>query len=190
MGILALVTAPIVGRLMGRIDPRLIVSYGMAALAISFFMRAHFNAQADYMSVAIAMLVLGAGVPACLVTLTALAVSDLSAEKVTGGSGLQNFIRIMAMALGASLTTTYWESAAKEARANLVSIIDPATTLAPASGLPADSRLAAFSRMVDAQAVMLATNDFYAMATILILIFAAVVWLAKRPQGPLKEVRH
>jgi DHA2 family multidrug resistance protein len=190
MGILALVTAPIVGRLMGRIDPRLIVSYGMAALAISFFMRAHFNAQADYMSVAIAMLVLGAGVPACLVTLTALAVSDLSVEKVTGGSGLQNFIRIMAMALGASLTTTYWESAAKEARENLVSIIDPATTLAPASGLPADSRLAAFSRMVDAQAVMLATNDFYAMATILILIFAAVVWLAKRPQGPLKEVRH
>ena len=44
--------------------------------------------------------------------------------------------------------------------------------------------------MVDAQAVMLATNDFYAMATILILIFAGVVWLAKRPKGPLKQVSH
>jgi DHA2 family multidrug resistance protein len=190
MGILAVITAPIVGRLMARIDPRLIVSYGMAVLAVSFYMRAHLNAQADYMSVAIAMFVLGAGVPACLVTLTSLAVSDLPPEKVANGSGLQNFIRIMAMAVGASLTSTYWEDATKENRANLVSIIDPATTLTAPSGLPADSGLAVFSKMVDSQAVMLATNDFYAMATILILIFAGVVWLAKRPKGPLKQVSH
>ena len=92
----------------------------MAVLAVSFFMRAHLNAQADYMSVAIAMFVLGAGVPACLVTLTSLAVSDLPPEKVANGSGLQNFIRIMAMAVGASLTSTYWENATKASRANLV----------------------------------------------------------------------
>jgi DHA2 family multidrug resistance protein len=144
----------------------------------------------SYMSVAIAMFVLGAGVPACLVTLTSLAVSDLPPEKVANGSGLQNFIRIMAMAVGASLTSTYWEDATKENRANLVSIIDPATTLTTPSGLPADAGLAVFSKMVDAQAVMLATNDFYAMATILIVIFAGVVWLAKRPKGPLKQVSH
>ncbi|MEK1891552.1 MAG: DHA2 family efflux MFS transporter permease subunit, partial [Phyllobacterium sp.] len=127
MGILAVITAPIVGRLMTKIDPRLIVSYGMAVLAISFYMRAQFTAQADYMSVAIAMFVLGAGVPACLVTLTSFAVSDLPPEKVASGSGLQNFIRIMAMAVGASLTATYWEHATKESRADLVSIINPTT---------------------------------------------------------------
>src|SRR3546814_8729781 len=55
MGILAVVSAPIVGRLMTRIDPRLIVTYGMVMLAISFFMRAQLTAQADYMSVATAM---------------------------------------------------------------------------------------------------------------------------------------
>jgi DHA2 family multidrug resistance protein len=190
MGILAVLTAPIVGRLMAKIDPRLIVTYGMVVLAISFFMRAHLNAQADFMSVAIAMVVLGAGVPACLVTLTSLAVSDLPPDKVANGSGLQNFIRIMAMAVGASLTSTYWENATKASRANLVSIIDPTRTPSPPSGLPADAGLAAFSKTVDAQAVMLATNDFYAMATILILVFAGVIWLAKRPKGPLKQVGH
>ena len=51
---------------------------------------------------------------------------------------------------------------------------------------PGKSLLAMFSKMVDAQAVMLATNEFYAMATGLMLVFAAVVWLAKRPKGPLK----
>lgn len=190
MGILAVITAPIVGRLMAKIDPRIIVTYGMTVLAASFFMRAQLTAQADYFSIAIAMFVLGAGVPACLVTLTSLAVSDLPPEKVANASGLQNFIRIMAMAVGASLAVTYWENATKESRAHLVAIIDPATTLAPPASLPANSALSAFSRMVDSQAVMLATNEFYAMATVLILIFAAVVWLAKRPKGPLKQVSH
>src|SRR3546814_2684062 len=76
------------------------------------------------MSVATAMFVLGAGVPACLITMTSLGVSDLPPNKVANGSGLQSFIRIMCMATGASLTSTYWESATKENRANLVSIID------------------------------------------------------------------
>ena len=190
MGILAALTAPVVGRLIAKIDPRLIVTYGMIVLAVSFFMRAHLTPQADYVSVAVAMFILGAGVPACLVTLTALAVSDLPPEKVANGSGLQNFIRIMAMAAGASLTLTYWEHVTKEYRANLVSIIDSATTLSPLAGSSADSTLPAFSRMVDEQAMMLATNDFYAMATILVLIFAGVVWMNKRPKGPLKQVSH
>ena len=187
MGILAVLTAPLVGRLLAKVDPRLIVTYGIAALALSFYMRAHLTAQADYQSVALAMLVLGAGVPACLVTLTSLAVSDLPADRVANGSGLQNFIRIMAMAVGASLTATYWEDAAKSSRANLVSIIDPAAVPA---GAPGDPGLAMFSRMVDQQAVMLATNDFYAMATILILVFAALIWLAKRPKHGLQQVGH
>src|SRR3546814_13912190 len=63
MGILAVVSAPIVGRLMTRIDARLVVTYGMVMLAIQFFMRAQRNDKADYSVVATAMLMLGVGVP-------------------------------------------------------------------------------------------------------------------------------
>jgi len=190
MGVLALLTAPAVGRLLAKIDPRLIVTYGMAMLAVSFFMRARLTAQADYAHVAMAMLVLGAGVPACLVTLTALGVADLPPERVVAGSGLQNFIRIMAMAVGASLTSTYWDHMIKASRANLVADIDPMVGATPPPGLPAEASLPAFSRLVDAQAVMLATNAFYAMAAILILLFAGAIWLARRPKGPLKQISH
>jgi DHA2 family multidrug resistance protein len=190
MGILAVLTAPIVGRLLSKVDPRLIVTFGMGVLAISFFMRAHFTAQADYLHIAMAMFVLGAGVPACLVTLTSLGVADLPPERVAGGSGLQNFIRIMAMAVGASLTSTYWDHMIKASRADLVAEIDPMAGATPPPGLPPEAGPPAFSKLVDAQAVMLATNDFYAMATILILIFAGVIWLARRPKGPLKQVSH
>jgi DHA2 family multidrug resistance protein len=190
MGILAVVTAPIIGRLLNRVDPRLIVTYGMVVLGIAYDMRAHLTAQADYWHVAAAMLVLGAGVPACLVTLTSLGVADLPQERVAAGSGLQNFIRIMAMAVGASLTSTYWDHMTKASRANLVATIGSSAGTNAPPGILGDASQPAFSRVVDAQSVMLATNDFYAMAAILILLFAGVIWLARRPKGPLKQVSH
>lgn len=116
MGILAVATSPIVGRLLPKVDPRWIVTYGMGILAVSFFMRAHLTTQADFMSVAIAMFVLGAGIPACMITLTSLGVSDLPPERIANGAGLQNFLRVLSMALGSSLTQTYWEHMSKASR--------------------------------------------------------------------------
>lgn len=193
MGILAVVTAPIVGRLLPKVDPRLLVSYGMGVLAVSFAMRALMTSQADVMSVAVPMFILGAGIPASIITLTSLGVSDLSAEKIAGGSGLQNFLRVLCMAIGSSLTQTYWDHMTKFNRAELVAAINP---FAPAdvnsklalAGVPSQGATAMFSQMVDSQAVMLATNDFYQSATILMLASIAVVWLIKRPKGPLKNV--
>ncbi|WP_230588579.1 DHA2 family efflux MFS transporter permease subunit [Sphingobium yanoikuyae] len=190
MGILAVATAPIVGRLLPKIDPRLIVTYGMGVLAISFFMRFHLTTQADFASVAWAMFVLGAGVPACLITLTALGVSDLPPDRVAGGSGLQNFLRVLSMAIGTSLTQTYWENASKASRSDLVAIIDPTTRFQLPPNLPPSAALPLFSKAVDGQAVMLATNDFYEWATVLILLFAGLIWLAKRPKGPLQQAAH
>ena len=195
MGILAVATSPLVGRLLSKVDARWIVSVGMSVLAASFLMRSRLTTQADYMSVAIPMFVLGAGIPACIICLTSLGVSDLPGDKVTSGSGLQNFLRIMSSAVGASLTQTYWEHMTKFNRAELVGAMNPsnAGAIAESAGQllgSASSALALFSRQVDAQAVMLATNDFYALATVLMLGSIVVVWLIKRPKGPLKAVSH
>lgn len=195
MGILAVATAPVVGRLLPKIDPRWIASYGMGVLALSFFMRALLTSQADFMSVAVPMLVLGAGIPACLITLTSLGVSDLPADKIASGSGLQNFLRVLSMAVGSSLTQTYWEHAARANRSELVASINPDTAREMAAnavqaGIPPGSAPAFFSRMVDGQAVMLATNDFYAWAAMLMVASIGVVWLVKRPKGPLQSVAH
>jgi DHA2 family multidrug resistance protein len=195
MGILAVVTAPIVGRLLPKMDARLIVSFGMSVLAASFLMRSQLTTQVDYMSVAIPMFVLGAGIPACIICLTSLGVSDLPDDKVTSGAGLQNFLRLMSSAVGASLTQTYWEHMERVNRVELVNAMNPSNIDAIAGGArqllgSATGAMALLSRQVDAQAVMLATNDFYAMATVLMLTSILVVWLIKRPKGPLKTVTH
>ncbi|MGE4558016.1 MAG: DHA2 family efflux MFS transporter permease subunit [Desulfovibrionaceae bacterium] len=187
MGFLAVATSPLIGRLLPRIDPRMIVTYGMCVLAASFFMRSQFTSQVDFGAIALAMFILGAGSPACLITLTSLGVSDLSPEKVAGGTGLQNFLRVMSMAVGGSLAQTYWENAAKVNRAELVGIINTSVNQLDApAGLPADAVLPLFSHSVTGQAVMLATNSFYAYAAILMLVFAAVIWFVKPPRGRLQ----
>ena len=156
-------------------------------------MRALLTTQIDFMSVAIPMFVLGAGVPACLITLTSLGVSDLPEEKVAGGAGLQNFLRVLCMAVGSSLTQTYWEHMTKFNREELVTAIDPQASMQVSSqlehlGVPSQSAVAMFSQIVDSQAVMLATNDFYQSATIMMLASIGVIWFIKRPKGPLKQV--
>ena len=76
-----------------------------------------------------------------------------------------------------------------------MAIIDPGTAREVAAnavraGLPSGSAPAFFSHLVDGQAVMLATNDFYAWATVLMVASIGVVWLVKRPKGALKSIAH
>jgi hypothetical protein len=47
-----------------------------------------------------------------------------------------------------------------------------------------------FSRLVDGQAVMPATNNFYALATILMVASIAVLRFVERPRGRLKTMAH
>jgi MFS transporter, DHA2 family, multidrug resistance protein len=195
MGILAVLTSPLIGKLLPKVDPRWLVSYGMGVLAISFFMRAHLTSDSDFMSVAVPMFILGAGIPACIITLTSLGVSGLPPEKVANGAGLQNFLRVMSMAVGATLTQTYWEHMGKFTRTELVNGIAPNAPSDMAmkaidAGIPPERAAALFSHMVEGQAVMLATNDFYALATLLMLGSTALIWFVKRPKGPLKAVAH
>jgi DHA2 family multidrug resistance protein len=195
MGILAVLTSPLIGRLLPRVDARRMVSVGMLFLAASFFMRAHLTTDSGYANVALPLFVLGAGIPACIICLTSLGVSDLPPHKVASGAGLQNFIRIMSMAVGASLTQTYWEHMAQFDRSELVAAMDPTRlrdaidTIAGAVHGAADPN-AVLSRIVDQQSVMLATNDFYALATVLMLGCIGVVWFVKRPKGALRAVAH
>jgi DHA2 family multidrug resistance protein len=195
MGILAVLTSPLIGRLLPKVDPRWLVSYGMGVLAISFLMRAQLTSQSDFMSVALPMFILGAGIPACIITLTSLGVSDLAPEKVANGAGLQNFLRVMSMAVGATLTQTYWEHMGKFSRAELVNAITPSAPADMAmkainAGVPPERAPALFSRLVDGQSIMLATNDFYALAALLMLGSAALIWFVKKPKGPLKAIAH
>jgi len=93
------------------------------------------------------------------------------------------------MAIGGSLAQAYWEHASKFNRTELVAISDYEAlvqTFTPTADMfDSEISLLQFSRAVDAQAVMLATNDFYALACLLMLGLATLVWFIK-PSVPLQ----
>ncbi len=180
MGISAVIASPIVGKLMPKVDHRLIVTVGMSILGVSFYLRANFTSEVDFFTITVPMFIIGAGASACLVTLIQLGISDLPAQKVTGGTGLQNFLRILSMAIGSSLSQTYWERSQRESRSELVSILNEDFINDGIANMAGEAVLENFSHLVDVQAMMLGTNDFYAWASVLMFIFASFIWLVKK----------
>ena len=105
-------------------------------------------------------------------------------------SGLTNFVRITAGAIGTSIATTLWENRAALHHAQLAEADQPAAAPAAtrravrpaaAAGLTAEQALAQINRLVDQQAFMLAANDIFCVSALLFLVLIPLVWLT-RPQ--------
>ena len=101
-------------------------------------------------------------------------------------SGLTNFVRITAGAMGTSISTTLWESRAALHHAQLaetVNIGSPAAQAAlsglTASGMTMEQALGQINRLVDQQAFMLAANDIFWVSALMFLALIPLVWLTQ-----------
>jgi DHA2 family multidrug resistance protein len=184
-GLLALVLAPVIGRTLHVVDARLMASLGFLIFALVSFMRAAFDMSADWQTIALPMFIQGAANVMFFLPLTALALRGMSPEKMPGATGLQNFLRYMGGAVGASLAITLWDDRAKLHRAHLAEHVtrgDPATegTLRAleAQGYAPEQALAWIDRAMDVQARMLSTIDLFWLSGVLFLLLAALVWIA------------
>jgi DHA2 family multidrug resistance protein len=192
-GLLALVLAPVIGRTLHVVDARLMASLGFLVFALVSFMRAAFDMSADWQTIALPMFIQGAGNVMFFLPLTALALRGMSPEKMPGATGLQNFLRYMGGAVGASLAITLWDDRAKLHRAHLAEHVtrgDPATenTLRSleAQGYAPEQALAWIDRVLDVEARMLSTIDLFWLSGVLFLLLAALVWIANPPRAAAK----
>jgi DHA2 family multidrug resistance protein len=192
-GILALLFAPLVGRTLHVFDARLVASLGFLIFALVSFMRAGFNLEADWKAIALPMFVQGAGNVMFFLPLTALGLRNMSPERMPGATGLQNFLRYMGGAVGASLAISLWDDRASLHRAQLAEHVvrgDPGTerTLSALRemGLSADQALGRVDAALDAQARMLSTIDLFWLSGVLFLALAVLVWLANPPRAAAK----
>ncbi|HZN85373.1 MAG TPA: DHA2 family efflux MFS transporter permease subunit [Burkholderiales bacterium] len=192
-GVLALVLAPVIARTLHLVDARLVASLGFLVFALVSFMRAGFDMTADWMTIALPMFIQGAGNVMFFLPLTALGLRGMSADKMPGATGLQNFLRYMGGAVGASLAVTLWDDRAKLHRAHLAEHLtrgDPATEGAlralEAQGLGGAQALAHLDRALEVEARMLSTVDLFWISGVLFLALAALVWLANPPRAAAK----
>lgn len=188
VGLLALIFSPIVGKTIAKVDPRRYVTFAFLVFALVLWMRSHFSTQADMLTILIPTVVQGLAMAFFFIPLTTITLSGIAPERIPAASGLSNFARITAGAMGTSISTTLWESRAALHHAQLAESVQQgnaatqsALQVYQAAGMSAEQALAQINRLVDQQAFMLAANDVFYASAALFLLLIPLVWLT-RPQ--------
>ena len=188
-GILAIVFSPVTGRIVARHDPRILITCGMIVFSACSFMRGRFNAQVDFAHIALPTFIQGLGTAMFFVPLTTLMLSGIPQERIASAAGLSNFARNVASAFSASITATLWDSGAASHHARLsesISVYNPATqqtmqSLAH-SGMSPEQAHMSLERLINGQAYLLSTIDFFNMSGWLFLALPALIWFTKPPK--------
>ncbi len=175
-GALAVFAAPIIGRLVTRVDPRILISIGLSGIGTMLMTRAFFTPNMTFMQLAIPQLIQGAFMPLFFLPMMTVALGSLAPKDLANGAAMITFVRTMAGAISASLMASYWEHATIVSRVDLVGNIHP-------EALGRNVSPSLLSNLVQGQAVMLATNHMFFIVAISMAFAAAGIWLAPKPQA-------
>jgi DHA2 family multidrug resistance protein len=184
VGLMAMVFSPMVGKTIARVDPRRYATFAFIVFALVLWMRSNFNTQADFWTIMIPTIIQGVAMAFFFIPLMTITMSGLPPERMPAASGLTNFVRITAGAMGTSISTTLWESRAALHHTQLAEAVNPSNPAAQATlaglqaaGLSAQQALAQVNQLVTQQAFMLAAADIFYLSAGLFLLLIPLVWL-------------
>lgn len=106
-GIASLMIMPVVGQLIKRgLQPKLLLSLGLILTTYSLFLMAHFNLDADFISVSIPRIILGFGMGMFFVPLGAASYVNIRVEDMGQATGIFNLLRNLGGSFGTAFSTT------------------------------------------------------------------------------------
>jgi DHA2 family multidrug resistance protein len=194
-GVLAVMAAPVAGKLMGKVDPRRLVFGGLLWLAFVMVLRSAVTSDVTYGQIIPPLILMGAGLPFFFVPLTALSLGSVEEQETASAAGLQNFLRTLSGAVATSLVTTMWDDKATVMHAELANVIDPDGTKIQAivnAGVPLEAVLRQLNMLVQGQSITIATNQIMTVVACAFALASLVVWLAPKParQVDLTQAGH
>jgi DHA2 family multidrug resistance protein len=185
-GVLAVVMSPIVPRLIGRIDHRVLVSFGVLWLACVAVVRSEFATTIAFWSIALTFLAQGFAMPFFFIPTNQIALASVEPHETASAAGLSNFLRTTSAAFGTSLITTSWDRDIGQNKAAMVGELnDPqgAVDKLRGIGMTGDQAVRQLDNLTQNQAVMLATDHLLLITAVVFVIAAMVVWIAPKPQA-------
>jgi DHA2 family multidrug resistance protein len=123
-GVSMLATAPLIGPLLRRVDPRVLMGIGIGALFIGCWLNGYMTADWGFVQFAVPQIMRGFGFICCVAPMTNVALGTLSLDAVKDASGLFNVMRNIGGAIGLALITTlinertwlHWQQLAESTR--------------------------------------------------------------------------
>jgi DHA2 family multidrug resistance protein len=187
VGILAIIMSPIIGANIGRIDARKVVTVSFLVFALVMWMRSQFSTDSNVQSILIPIIIQGIAVSTFFIPLITITLSGLPPERLPAASGLSNFARITAGAVGTSISTTLWEHRAALHHAQLSERLNAGNdtfsqvlSTLQTRGLNQTQSLAFIDRLVSQQAFTMSADDVFLASAFLFLAMIPLVWLARQ----------
>jgi len=195
--------APAVGRLVTRVDPRMMLAAGFLIVAASNWQMTYVTKDWDFWELLVPQLLRGVGMMLAIVPITNLALSTLSPDRLKNASGLFNLTRNLGGAVGLAALNTVLNN-----RTDLhLARLHDAITWSHPEALERLSKLATRMRGSDAQnmalkqlmalvhqqGVVMAFADVFLLLSLLFVGFAGLVVLMRRPPqlaGPAQPGGH
>jgi DHA2 family multidrug resistance protein len=189
MGILAVLSAPFVGKAVEKFDPRAVVCLGIVGLAgIMVWRMWAFNPDVTFAQMAWPTLLTGVFMVMFFVPVTGLAMASVRHDEQANAAGLSNFMRTLAGAFATSLIQSGWQNATRVNQTQLAGAMvngQQVLDAADAAALPHDASTHLLSMVVEGQSVMLATLNMFGVIAIALGVAACLIWLVPKPKGPI-----
>jgi DHA2 family multidrug resistance protein len=199
-GIGSLVSMFFVGRLVGRVDTRLIILTGLSMFAIAFYQMSHFSLLMNAYLIATTGFIQGLGTGLVFMPMTTLAFATLAPSMRADGTGVFTLVRNLGNSAGISIMQAVFTSLNQKVHARLVQPLRPDNPLMSVPGsagggtgsalssLNSAAGLAALNGQVARQAAMVAYVDVFHLMFITCLLMMPLLLLLKPanqvPSGP------
>src|SRR5271163_1948267 len=182
----------IVGRLMNRLDHRLIILAGLLMTVVSLWQMTGFSLQMGMAPVITSGLLQGFGLGCTFVPLNTLALSNLPRHIMTQGTALRSLMRNLGGSVGISVLEALLIQNTQVVHSRLIENLRPdnplaqAPLLAPPFSLSTPSGIAALNAEVTRQAAMVAYVNDYALMMMIVLLLIPLLLLVRRARPALR----
>ncbi|HEX7782890.1 MAG TPA: DHA2 family efflux MFS transporter permease subunit [Sphingobium sp.] len=189
-GVAAVLLTPIMARISGKVDARLMGSFSFLAFGYSYFLRTDYTTSVTLWDLVMPLLVNGVGTSCFFLALISIQLEGVRPDQIPSATGLSNFARITSGSFAASIITTSWDQreALHQSRlADHLSASAPAyeAALRTLGGRGASDIQAAatIARQMVQQAYLLAINDLFWISGWIFFLLICPLWLTRRPKG-------
>ena len=185
-GVGTMVAMFLVGRLINRVDARLLILAGLGLTALSLWQMTGFALQMGMAPVIVSGVLQGFGLGCTFVPLNTIALSTLPRHLLTQGSAIRSVMRNIGGSIGISVLEAMLVENTQVVHARLVEHLRPDNPLAqaPFLGLPFNLAtppgIAALNAEVTRQAAMVAYIDDFALMMLVVLLSIPFLLLVRR----------
>ena len=194
-GAFMFLTAPVVGMMARKTDPRRVIALGLAGFALSSYLLKPITADWAFDELFWPQALRGVALMCCMIPINLIALGTLPPDRVKNASGLFNLTRNLGGAVGLAGINTLLQSRTDLHAARLAegvrwgAAVAEERLAAMAGGLSATlgpaadtAALARLSGMVTQQALVMAFSDIFLTLAVIFAVMLPLVLLVQRPR--------